>query len=31
MCHPGDQEYMTVDKNWGIMPLSGMCPFVLRF
>ena len=24
MCHPGDQEYMPVDKTWGIMPSSGM-------
>ena len=31
MCHPGDQEYMPVDKTWGIMPLFGMCLFVLDF
>ena len=31
MCHPGDQEYMPVDKTWGIMPMSGMCPSVLGF
>ena len=23
MCHPSDQEYMPVDKTWGIMPSSG--------
>ena len=27
-CHPGDQEYMRVDKTWGIMPPSGMYPSV---
>ena len=26
ICHPGDQEYMPMDKTWGIMPLSGMHP-----
>lgn len=31
MCHPGDQEYMPVDKTWGLMPPSGMCPSVLGF
>ena len=31
MCHPSDQEYMHVDKTWGIMPPSGMCPSVLGF
>ena len=25
MCHPGDNEFMPVDKTWGIMPPSGMC------
>ena len=24
MCHPDDQEYMPMDKTWGIMPPSGM-------
>ena len=28
MCHPDDQEYMPVDKTWGIMPPSGRCPSV---
>ena len=31
MCHLDDQEFMLVDKTWGIMPLSGMCPLVLKF
>ena len=31
MCHPGDQECMPIDKTQGIMPLSGMHPFVFRF
>ena len=31
MCHPDDQEFMPVDKTWGIMPLSGMCLSVLKF
>ena len=26
MCHPGDNEFMLVDKTWGIMPPLGMCP-----
>ena len=26
MCHPGDNESIPVDKTWGIMPPSGMCP-----
>ena len=26
MCHPGDNEFMPVDKTWGIMPPSGMRP-----
>ena len=26
MCHPGDNEFMPVDKTWGIMPSSGMSP-----
>ena len=29
MCHSDDQEYMLVDKTWGIMPSSGRCPFCL--
>ena len=29
MCHPYDQEYMPMDKTWGTMPPSGMCPSVL--
>ena len=29
MCHPGDQEYMLVDKTWGIIPSSNMCSSVL--
>ena len=24
MCHLSDQEYMPVDKTWGILPPSGM-------
>ena len=24
MCHPDDQDYMLVDKTWGIMPPSGL-------
>ena len=24
MCHPSDNEFMPVDKTWGIMPSSGM-------
>ena len=31
MCHPYNQEYMPMEKTWGIMPLSGMCPSVLGF
>ena len=31
MCHPGDEEYILVDKTWGIMPPSGMCPSILGF
>ena len=31
MCHPDDQEFMPVDKTWGIMPLSGRCPSILNF
>ena len=30
ICHPGDQEYMPVDKTWGIMPPSGMPPSIFR-
>ena len=26
MCHPGDNEFMPVDKTWGIMPPPGMHP-----
>ena len=26
MCHPGDNEFIPVDKTWGIMPTSGMRP-----
>ena len=26
MCHPNDNEFMPVDKTWGIMPPSGMRP-----
>ena len=25
MCHLGDNEFMPIDKTWGIMPLLGMC------
>ena len=25
MCHEYDQEFMLVDKTWGIMPPSGRC------
>ena len=25
MCHEYDQEFMPVDKTWGIMPPSGRC------
>ena len=31
MCHPSDKEYMSVDKTWGIMPPSDICPSVLGF
>ena len=31
MCNPGDEEYMYVDKTWGIMSPSGMCPSILGF
>ena len=31
MCHHGDQEYMSVDKTWGIMPPFGMYSSVLDF
>ena len=31
MCHPDDQEYMPVDKTWGIMLPSNRCPPVLNF
>ena len=31
MCHPDDQEYMLIDKTWGIMPPSSRCPFGLNF
>ena len=31
MCHPGDDEYMPVDKTWGIMPPFGMCSSILSF
>ena len=31
MCYPGDEKYMPVDKTWGIMPPSGMCPSILGF
>ena len=31
MCHPGDQEYMPVDKTWGVMPLFGMRSSILGF
>ena len=31
MCHPGDNEYMHIDKTWGIMPPSGMPPSAFRF
>ena len=31
MCHSSDNEFMPVDKTWGIMPLSGMCPSTVRF
>ena len=31
MCHPGDNEFMSVDKTWGIMSPSGMRPSTVRF
>ena len=31
MCHPDNQEYMPVEKTWGIMPLFGRCPAGLNF
>ena len=31
MCHPGDHEYMPVNKTWGIMPPSGMHSSIIRF
>ena len=24
MCHPGETDYMPVDKTWGILDLSGI-------
>ena len=30
MCQHEDQEYMPVDKTWGIMPLSSRCLSVLN-
>ena len=30
ICYPDDQEFMPVDKTWGIMPLSGRCLLVLN-
>ena len=31
MCHPGDNEYMPVNKTWGIIPPSGMRPSAFSF
>ena len=31
MCHSNNQEYMHVDKTWGIMPLFGRCSTGLNF
>ena len=31
MCHPSDQEFLPVDKTWGIMPPSGMHSSVFKF
>ena len=31
MYHPDDQEYIPVDKTWGIMPPSGRRPSGLNF
>ena len=28
MCHPGEMDYMPVDKTWGILDLSGIYIFV---
>ena len=25
ICHPGDNEFMPVEKTWGIMPQSSIC------
>ena len=30
MCHKYDQEFMPVDKTWGIMPLSGRYPSTIN-
>jgi len=30
MCRPGENEYMSVDTIWGIMPPSGMCLSIFR-
>ena len=31
MCHPGDQEFVPVNKKWGTMPPSGMIHMYLGF
>ena len=31
MCHPGDNEFMPVDKTWGIMPLLVMSTWDLFY
>ncbi|KAL0013999.1 hypothetical protein SO802_001068 [Lithocarpus litseifolius] len=31
MCHPGNTQFMPVDTTWGILPLSGMHPFIFVF
>ena len=31
MCHEYNQEFMSVDKTWGIMPPSGRCLLVINW
>ena len=30
MCHQYNQEFMPVDKTWGIMPSTGRCPSAIN-
>ena len=29
MCHPGETDFMPVDKTWGILDPSGIVYFVM--